>query len=255
MKKIIYILSLTAVVLGCKSTKQLKASGILESRMSVKKIVKNHNKFQSRFTTLQGRLKVELTQGGRSEAHTLTLRMGYDNTIWVNAFLNMVRVKITPDRVRFYNKLDNTYFDGDYALINSFLGTDLQFENLQNLLLGEALFEIHPNRFNKTVHPSSYELRPKRSNDLFDLLYLINPTYFKMDSQQLSQQANRNFLNIQYPSYQKIDGLVLPEKMTITTINSDVQTTLNLNLKSVILGQSLRFPFKIPKGYKAIELK
>jgi hypothetical protein len=28
-----------------------------------------------------------------------------------------------------------------------------------------------------------------------------------------------------------------------------------LNLKSVILGQSLRFPFKIPKGYKAIELK
>jgi hypothetical protein len=43
--------------------------------------------------------------------------------------------------------------------------------------------------------------------------------------------------------------------MTITTINSDVQTTLNLNLKSVILGQSLRFPFKIPKGYKAIELK
>ena len=76
-----------------------------------------------------------------------------------------------------------------------------------------------------------------------------------MDSQQLSQQANRNFLNIQYPSYQKIDGLVLPEKMTITAINSDVQTTLNLNLKSVILGQSLRFPFKIPKGYKAIELK
>jgi hypothetical protein len=34
-----------------------------------------------------------------------------------------------------------------------------------------------------------------------------------------------------------------------------VQTTLNLNLKSVVLGQPLRFPFKIPKGYKAIELK
>ena len=255
MKKLIYSLALIVLFLGCKSTKILSASSGLERRMSVKKIVKNHNKFQSRFTTLQGRLKVELTQGGRSEAHTLTLRMGYDNTIWVNAFLNMVRVKITPDRVRFYNKLDNTYFDGDYALINSFLGTDLQFENLQNLLLGEALFEIQPNRFNKTVHPSSYELRPKRSNDLFDLLYLINPTYFKMDSQQLSQQANRNFLNIQYPSYQKIDGLVLPEKMTITATNSDVQTTLNLNLKSVILGQSLRFPFKIPKGYKAIELK
>ena len=254
MKKLIYSFALI-VVLGCKSTKTLKASSGLETRMSVKKIIKNHTKFQSRFTTLQGRVKVELIQGDRSETHTLTLRMGYDNTIWLNAFLNMVRVKITPDRVRFYNKLDNTYFDGDYALINSFLGTDLQFENLQNLLLGEALFELQTNRFNKTAHPSSYVLRPKRSNDLFDLLYLINPTYFKMDSQQLSQPAKRNVLNIQYPSYQKADGLVLPEKMTITATNSDVQTTLNLNLKSVVLGQPLRFPFKIPKGYKAIELK
>ena len=254
MKKLIYSFALI-VVLGCKSTKTLKASSGLETRMSVKKIIKNHTKFQSRFTTLQGRVKVELIQGDRSETHTLTLRMGYDNTIWLNAFLNMVRVKITPDRVRFYNKLDNTYFDGDYALINSFLGTDLQFENLQNLLLGEALFELQTNRFNKTAHPSSYVLRPKRSNDLFELLYLINPTYFKMDSQQLSQPAKRNVLNIQYPSYQKADGLVLPEKMTITATNSDVQTTLNLNLKSVVLGQPLRFPFKIPKGYKAIELK
>ena len=255
MKKLIYILLLTAVVLSCKSTKTLKASNVLEAEMSVKKIIKNHTKFQSNFTTLQGRLKVEMTQGDRSETHTLTLRMGYDNTIWVNAFLNMVRVKITPDRVRFYNKLDNTYFDGDYALINSFLGTDLQFENLQNLLLGEALFELESNRFDKTAHPSSYMLTPKQSNELFDLIYLINPTYFKIDSQQLSQPTKRNILNIKYQSYQKVDRLVLPEKFTMTATNLDVQTTLNLNLKSVILGQPLRFPFKIPKGYKAIELK
>ena len=255
MKKLIYSFALIVVILGCKSTKTLRASSGLETRMSVKKIVKNHNKFQSRFTTLQGRLKVELVQGDRSEAHTLTLRMGYDNTIWVNAFLNMVRVKITNDRVRFYNKLDNTYFDGDYALINSFLGTDLQFENLQNLLLGQALFELESNRFDKTAHSNSYMLTPKQSNELFDLIYLINPTYFKMDSQQLSQPTKGNLLNIKYHSYQKVDGLVLPENMAITATNTNEQTTLNLNIKSVSLDQPLRFPFNIPKGFKAIELK
>jgi hypothetical protein len=98
-------------------------------------------------------------------------------------------------------------------------------------------------------------LTPKQSNELFDLIYLINPTYFKIDSQQLSQPTKRNILNIKYQSYQKVDRLVLPEKFTMTATNLDVQTTLNLNLKSVILGQPLRFPFKIPKGYKAIELK
>ena len=54
MKKLIYSFALIVVVLGCKSTKTLKASSGLETRMSVKKIIKNHTKFQSRFTTLQG---------------------------------------------------------------------------------------------------------------------------------------------------------------------------------------------------------
>ena len=91
MKHFIYSMFIGLLLVGCKSTKTLQSSGMLDSRMSVKQIVKNHDKFQSKFTTLQGRLKVEYVQGERSETHTLTLRMGYDNTIWVNAFLNMVR--------------------------------------------------------------------------------------------------------------------------------------------------------------------
>ena len=255
MKKPLYILVLIALVFSCKSTKVLENYNALESRISVKKIIKNHKKAQSDFNTLQAKLKVVITQEGRSESHTLTLRISKDNTIWINAFLNMVRLKITPDRILFYNKLENTYFDGEYALINSFLGTDLKFENLQNLLLGQALFEIESNQFEKTPNASSYMLSPKQSNELIDIVYLINPNHFKVDSQQLSQLSMRNRLDIKYQSYQKVDELILPEKMSIAVSNLDAQTTLNLNLKSVVLGQSLRFPFTIPKGYKAIKLK
>jgi hypothetical protein len=254
MKHFIYSIVLGLLLVGCKSPKTLQSSGTLDSRMSVKQIAKNHDKFQSNFTSLQGRLKVEYVQGERSETHTLTLRMGYDHTIWVNAFLNMVRLKITPDRVLFYNKLDRTYFDGDYALISELLGTDLRFENLQNALLGEAIFDINPKAFKKLKHQSAYKLTPKKSNPLFDLLYIINPTYFKLDQQQLSQSLEQNSLNIKYQSYQKIKGLVIPESLSIKATNSNEQTTLNLNLKSVILDQPLRFPFKIPKGFKAIKL-
>ena len=255
MKNFIYSTVLGLLFLGCKSTKTLQSSQTLDSKMSVKQIIKNYTKSQSEFNTLQGRLKVEYIQGDRSETHTVTLRMEYGNTIWINAFLNMVRVKITPDRVRFYNKLDNTYFDGDYALISDFLGADLKFENLQNLLLGEAIFDIKPKKFKKSTHPNSYMLTPKQPNVLFDLLYLINPTYFKLDAQQVSQTVGQNVLNILYRSYQKVEGLTLPENMAITATNTNEQTRLNLNIKSVSLDQPLRFPFNIPKGFKAIELK
>ena len=89
----------------------------------------------------------------------------------------------------------------------------------------------------------------------FDLLYLINPTYFKLDAQQVSQTLEQNDLKVQYRSYQNVEGLVLPEQMLITSTNTNEQTTLNLNIKSVSLDQPLRFPFNIPKGFKAIELK
>ena len=250
-----YSIVFSLIFFGCKSTKIVQSTETLDPKMSVKQIVKNHNKFQSKFKTLQGRLKVEYIQGDRSEVHTLTLRMENDKTIWINAFLNMVRVKITPEGVRFYNKLDNTYFDGDYALISEFLGADLQFENLQNLLLGEAIFNLKSKEFKKVTHPNSYMLTPKKSNTLFELLYLINPTYFKLDAQQLSQTLEQNVLKIQYRSYQKVGGLVLPENMAITANNTNERTSLNLNIKSVSLDQPLRFPFNIPKGFKAIELK
>ena len=251
----IYNMILGLFFLGCKSAKVMESKETLDPKMSVKQIVKKYDKSKSEFKTLQGRLKIEYTQGNRSETHTVTLRMEHDKTIWVNAFLNMVRVKITHDRVRFYNKLDNTFFDGDYTLISDFLGTDLQFKNLQNLLLGEAVFDIKPKEFEKRNHPNSYTIAPKQQNDLYDLLYLINPAYFKLDAQLLSQSLKQNVLKVQYRSYQNIEVLVLPEQMVITSTNTNEQTTLNLNIKSVSLGQPLRFPFTIPKGFKAIELK
>ena len=169
--------------------------------------------------------------------------------------ISVVKALITPEKVSFYNKLDNTYFDGDYDLISEFLGTNLQFENLQNLLLGEAIFNLKSKEFKKQSHPNSYELTPKRSNALSDLLYLINPTYFKLDAQQVSQTLEQNVLKIRYQSYQEVGGWVLPANMVITATNTNEQTTLNLNIKSLRLDQPLRFPFNIPKGFKAIELK
>ena len=70
VKKLTYSIVLGLLFLGCKSTKIVRSTETLDPKMSVKQIVKNHNKFQSKFNTLQGRLKVEYIQGDRSEVHT-----------------------------------------------------------------------------------------------------------------------------------------------------------------------------------------
>ena len=176
------------------------------------------------------------------------------NTIWVNAFLNMVRLKITPEKVQMYNKLDRTFFDGDYEIITDFLGITLNFSNLENVLLGDALFNPKTNALKKELNQTSYILTPKKVNELLQVLYFINPGSFKLEGQSVYQPLENRRLDINYQSFQDIDKQLFPKSITIKVLENQNETDLKLNLKSVILNQPLRFPFKMPSGYKQIDL-
>lgn len=246
---------IVCVIFGCKSTQTLGSKSGLNPKLKTKQIIKAHNKQKADFLTLQSRLKIEMIDGDKSQTHTVTLRMERNKVIWVNAFLNMVRLKITPQKVQMYNKLDRTYFDGDFTLIKDFLGVELSFSNLENLLLGDALFDHKANTLKKQLHTKSYALSPKQQNALFEVLYLINPRYFKMDGQELRQLQRNRILKVHYRTFQELDQQIFPQKMTIKAIENQKETTLNLNLKSLNLNQSIRFPFTMPSGFKAIELQ
>ena len=252
-KKFIY--SLIAVLFfSCGAVKKIGVEPVLDSKLKAKQILKTHQKQKADFTTLQSRLKLELTEGNKSQTHTLTLRMERGNTIWVNAFLNMVRLKITPEKVQMYNKLDRTFFDGDYEIITDFLGITLNFSNLENVLLGDALFNPKTNALKKELNQTSYVLTPKKVNELLQVLYFINPRSFKLEGQSVYQPLENRSLDINYQSFQDIDKQLFPKLITIKVLENQNKTNLKLNLKSVILNQPLRFPFKMPSGYKPIDL-
>ena len=253
VKKLIY--TLTAVlVFSCGTSKKIDTESLRDSKMKAKQILKTHQNQKADFSTLQARLKLELTEGNKSQTHTLTLRMERGKTIWVNAFLNMVRLKITPEKIQMYNKLDRTFFDGDYEIINDFLGIELNFSNLENALLGDALFNPKTNALKREPNQTSYVLAPKNVNELLQVLYYINPGSFKLEGQSVYQPLENRSLDVNYQSFQAIDAQLFPKSITIKVLENQKETSLKLNLKSVILNQPLRFPFKMPSGFKPIDL-
>ena len=40
----------------------------------------------------------------------------------------MAKALITPTKVSYYEKINNTYFEGDFSLLSNWLGTDLDFQ-------------------------------------------------------------------------------------------------------------------------------
>lgn len=240
---------------SCKSAKQLTADGLPNTKLSSKQLIKLHNKQSASFETLQAKLKIEITQQGKSQGVAFSMRMKKDEIIWLSATLGLARLKITPDRVQYYSKIDNEFFDGDYALLSDFAGVDLDFNKVQNLLLGQAIYDLSKESHELSVNESSYILKPEESNALLDILYLINPGHFKLDALELYQPTVRRMLQVDFESYQTIDEQVLPKQIRIVAVDQSDEASIDIDYKSVTLNKELRYPFKIPAGYTEIQIK
>ena len=256
MKNGIQIIITSLVLLlfiGCKSSRTVTYSGEV-ANLSTKNIIKNHYRNALNFKTIRGKLKVRFDDGKKEESFKLSLRMKKAEAIWLSATLSLVKVYITPKKVSFYNKLDNTYFEGDFSLISKFLGTELDFEKVQNLLLGNALFDLKNERFDSEILGKTYALKPKRDFELFKRLFLLDAYHFKMKQQRLEQSTENRLLTIDYPEYQEITGQVFPKNVEIKA--EEVNKTINIQVeyKNITFNEDVRFPFKIPSGYKEIKI-
>ena len=257
MKQFIKILVLIvfSLFIGCKSAKRITSNGELNTELSSRQLIKEHSRNDANFRTLQSRVKVEYTQGDQSQSHTINLRMEKDKAIWISATLGIVRAMITPEKVSFYNKLDQTYFDGDYSLISDLLGTHLDFENLQQLLLGQSLYDLKEEKYASNVYEKSYLLQPEVQSSLFEIFFLLNPSHFKLDSQQFAQPLDNRMLQIDYKGYQEVEKQILPQNIRVIALEENEETVISMELKSVTLNSELRFPFRIPSGFDEIVIK
>ncbi len=253
--KILYTLLFFSLVISCKSAKTISTTAEINTDLSAKQLIKNNAKSAANFKTLTAKIKADYSREDQSKGTTISLRMEKDKTIWMSAPFSMAKVLITPQKVSFYNKIDNTYFEGDFKLLSDFVGTDLNFNKVQNILLGEALYDLKKDEYVASTFEKSYLLQPKEQGALFEIFYLLNPSHFKMDSQQFAQPHENRILQIDYKDYQKVNKQTLPQTIKIIAVESLDETIIDLEYKSVELNERIRFPFRIPSGYKEIEIK
>lgn len=253
--KLSVLLLILGLSVGCRSTKTLTSTAVIDKNMTAKQIIRENGKQNVRFKTLQAKVRVDYSEGDKSNGATVNLRMEKDKAIWMSAPLGMARVMITQDSVRFYEKLNNQYFDGDFSLLTKILGTEIDFEKIQNIFLGEPLFDLKADTYVTSPNDESYVLHPKDQRALFELFFLINPGFFKLDSQQLYQPLEKRMLQIDYNKYQEVSKQIFPENIRIIAVEKNDEIIIDLDFKSIQLNGEVRFPFNIPSGFTKIELE
>ncbi|WP_053976470.1 DUF4292 domain-containing protein [Mangrovimonas xylaniphaga] len=250
--KPLVLAAVLSLVVGCKSALTVSSSGELNKEVTAKQLIKENSKQELKFKTFQSKVKIDYIEGATTQSYGVNLRIEKDKVIWINATLGLARVMITPNEVKYYDKINNQFFDGDYRLLSELLGIELDFQKVQNLLLAEPIFGYKSNKYVASTHENSYVLQPEEQNAVLELFYLLNPKHFKMDSQQLYQPSSRRMFQIDYQTYQDVDKQIVPEKVHINAVEGNDGVTIDLEYKSVTFNEELRFPFKIPKGFKEI---
>lgn len=255
MKIFKYLLVGLLVISSCKS-KKIITDGIAVEELSAKKVVKKHISENFNKNTIDAKLKVNYKNSKENVGFSVRMKIKKDEVIWLkgNKVISVFRAKITPKKVRFYSPYYKNYFEGDFSMLKKLLGADINFEQLQNMLLGQALTDIKQTKQKVKIAEKSYKLSPKNQPNLFDIFFFINPLHFKLNKQTLVNSFKNERLDISYPAYLKEEGTYFPEKININAKSTKKFTNIDILVRSVVFNTKLKMPFTIPKGYKKIEL-
>lgn len=248
--KLSFVLVILIAFSSCKSSK-VAGSGAKEK--SARMVLKAFEDNLADFKTVNGRMKAGYKTEDESQSISITYRIEKDKAIWMSAkvmgLLPVAKVYITPDRFQYYEKINATYFDGDFSMAKEFLGVEVNFENLQNLLIGRPMYELKRNQmlFDDNAYVFLQNIR-----SILAYSAIIDSRQFEMKSQSLQNQKNES-LKVEYSRFQLIDKKKFPGKLMMTAKKDDEVVLIDLEYRSVVFDEELTFPFSIPTNYERLE--
>ncbi len=256
MKFIKYIVIFAFVFSSCKSKKVATEGTVGIKNFSARKIAKKHIAANFDKNTVDAKLKVLYKSDKENIGFSVRMKIKKDEVIYLKGskIITVFKAKITPKKISFYSPLKNSYMEGDFSIVKKLLGVEVTFEQLQNMLLGQAMLNVKSKKQEVKIVSQSYQLSPIKQSELFDVFFFINPIHFKLDKQSLVNSFKNQRLDIAYPKYVRKKEITFPERINILATENNRSTNIDITVRSVVFNTDLSMPFRIPNGYKKINI-
>jgi len=207
------------------------------------------------FQYLSGKGKVHFTRGSIDQTANFNLRVRRDSAIWLSGSLigiEGVRALLTPDSVRVVNRLQKSYFAGDYAYLSQLLGVPVSYEQMQAILLGD--YQPAPKGAVPVIKAEGENQNVTYPQAPLIIEQLISKATGRLQQLKVSESAAQRSLTVGYTDFQTPSGTDLPFAFTTSVLGQQGgagNTTATLSFQKVEVGSGhLDFPFSIPKGFK-----
>ncbi|MBN2637593.1 MAG: DUF4292 domain-containing protein [Bacteroidales bacterium] len=258
---------------SCSSSRKLVSRSELKKK-SFSVLYKNMEDNQAKYDYLSARMVMSFQKDG-NKAISLKgwLRMKKDSLIWLSIVpamgIEVARAEVTPDSLKLINRMNKSFFLGNFSLMDSLLHTSVDYDVVQSLLMGNDISGYQVQSSQAGIEGNDYvlviksrkmirtDLLPERGegSELIQKIWL-NPDNYrlrKVDMIEKNKGHKENRIQVFYDSYQEVGGQLFPENMRIVFF-SKPKANITITFKRVELESSLSFPFVIPKNYKKLSV-
>lgn len=250
ISKSLILLPLLAVLSlqSCKGIK--KAKGTQEQKawkMTLQKAAEE--KLEYNTLQLSGKAQLNIPKMGlNSMSVNYRVSMEQDKKIWikVSKFIEVARILARPDSLFVLDKLGKRLMACDYSMAKDFTGLDMDFQLMQDLLLGN--FNPIPDELSPgLVAEGSQAFSGSKAGS--DFSYTINNATHKVTEIQAINTALKQNTKINYKDFSDKGNTLMPLGTEINMTSPD-EVFVELSHRRVDINPAdISFIFKVPSGY------
>jgi len=270
MTKTIGGLAIILILLqGCTSSRKAIREPLKEqgAEFLINKLKDNELKFNTisaKFTATYIRNKKKTIVNGQ-------LRIKRDSMIWLSVTpllgIEMARLVLTPDSIKYVNRMNSTYLVKDFSFINTMLNKTLDYDMAQAFLVGNDFSLYETNTFRASVDNQEYKLSTsnrlklrrfvRRSDEAISIplqSIWLNPDNFKISRVVLkeAERDSRKF-TAEYSAFENAGEQQVPATLDFWIETDKEKVKIAVEYSKVQIDQDVSFPFSIPESYTIIE--
>ena len=243
-----WIMALILIITSCSTTKETSKLKMLSANHIIREIEDNNFEFDSFEAKFDVKMKGDNKLGLKGQ-----LRMQNDSLIWFSLSLKlgieMARVMITEDSLKFINRSNKTYIAENLDYVNKILPIEASIKLLQDILVGNSNQIDRKDNYTVTIENNSYKLMSNKNSVLRSDIW-VTPKTFRISQYDIRLfDDDRNNIQLQYDNFQKIDGKSLPTEIRFK-LNSGDDINLEIKYSEIKVGEKPSFPFNITKKYE-----
>lgn len=205
------------------------------------------------YQRFQCKAKMNLESNGKKQSFMANFRLAKNKIIWVSIHAPLVgevaRAVITPDSVKAMERINKRSYNYSYAGLQKLINLEVDFNTLQNLIIGEAVAtDGQITDVKNTGGITRIDIKGNESNNQ------ININQADTTLKQLLVQTNRGVstssILIQFDRYQQQNNTRISTLRDYHVQDAKGVVELNMDINKFDINPDIDFPYTVPANYR-----